>query len=194
MPVFDTNDTSIGPNHFTEKLTGTTCEITLKHYAIRSQTKPDGRVMEPYDTFSVQVEAMVILKKPPILVRSPYKGHLTRPPHHRPQLPTRSEHVNAAEAFVPKSDLGSTTASQFTTPLVSNPAALSEATTSGTVSTVGTAPITNIEDVHIPCVPSIPTVATSIHPTTHTASFPRNTTNRIKPQGDVISFFDVIKY
>jgi len=135
MPVFDTNDTSIGPNRFTEKLIGATCEITftLKHYTIRSQTKPDGRVMEPYDTFSAQVEAVVILKKPPILVRSPYKGRLTRPPHHRPQLPTRSEHVNAAEAFVPKSDFGSTTASQFTTPLVNNPAALSEATTSGTV-------------------------------------------------------------
>jgi len=123
--------------------------------------------MELYNTFSAQIEAVVILKKLPILVCSPYKGHLTKPPHHRPQLPTRSEHVNAAEAFVPKSDLGLTTVSQFTTPLVSNPATLSEATTSGTVSTVGPAPIANIEDVHIPCVPSAPTVATSIHPTNY---------------------------
>lgn len=190
MPVFDTNDTSISPNHFAEKLVGATCEITftLKHYAIRPHTKPDGRVVEPYDTFSAQVEAVVILKKPPVLVRSPYKGRLTRPPHHRPQLPTRNEHVNAAEAFVPKpATLGSTTVSQSATPFVSNPATSSETTTPG-VSTVGVAPIASIEDAPIPCTPSTSTVTASVHPTTvHVISLPRNKTNHIKPQGDVFA-------
>lgn len=50
--------------------------------------------------FSAQFETVAILKNPPIIVPSPYKGRLGRKPHHKPQLPTRIEQVNAARAFV----------------------------------------------------------------------------------------------
>jgi hypothetical protein len=58
--------TPVSPSRFAEKLVGATCEITftLKHYAIRAQTKADGKVIEAYDTFSAQVEAVAILKNP----------------------------------------------------------------------------------------------------------------------------------
>lgn len=43
-------------------------------------------------------------EKSPTLPRSPYKTRLTKRPHHRGQLPKRSEQVNAATAFVPHPD------------------------------------------------------------------------------------------
>ena len=60
------------------------------------------------------VETIAILKNPPILACSPYKGHLARSlrPHHRPQLPTRGEQVNAAVAFIPQPDFGPQLANQ----------------------------------------------------------------------------------
>jgi hypothetical protein len=118
MPVFDTNDTPIDPDRFADKLVGAMCEITftLKHYAIASHKKPDGTVVEASDVFSAQVETVAVLKNPPVLARSPYKGRLTRKPHHRPQHPTRGEQVNAAAAFVPQAEHGLKIASWFTIP------------------------------------------------------------------------------
>ena len=106
MPVFDTNDKLVNPDHFSEKLVGAMCEITftLKHYAIGPQTKANGHVVEANDVFSAHVENVAILKNPPTLPRSPYKTRLTKRPHHLPQLPKRSEQVNAAAAFVPHPD------------------------------------------------------------------------------------------
>ena len=103
MPVFDTAEKLVNPDHFAEKLVGAMCEITfiLKHYAIGPQTKANGNVVEANDVFSALVENVSILKNPPILPTSPYKARLAKRPHHRPQLPTRNEQVNAAAAFVP---------------------------------------------------------------------------------------------
>ena len=58
--------------------------------------------------FTAQVETVALLKNPPTIVRSPYKGRLTRRPQHRPQIPTRGEQVNAAAAFVSHPDFDST--------------------------------------------------------------------------------------
>ena len=82
------------------------CEITftLKHYVIGPQTKANGNVVEVNNVSSAHVENIAILKNPPTLSRSPYKTRLTKRPHHQPQLPTRSEQVNAAAAFVPHPD------------------------------------------------------------------------------------------
>ena len=103
MPVFDTNDALVGPNRFSEKPVDAMCEVTftLKHYTIAGHRKAGEREMESHNFFSAQVETVIVLKKPPTIARSPYKSHLTRRPHHRPQLPTRGEQVNAAVAFVP---------------------------------------------------------------------------------------------
>ncbi len=108
MPVFDTNDMPIGPNRFAEKLVNAMCEITfvLKHITIAQHRKADGSVVDGNDVFSAQVETVAILKNPPILTRSPYKGRLTRKPQHHPQLPTRQEQVNATMAFVPHPSFG----------------------------------------------------------------------------------------
>ena len=104
MPVFDTNDAPVSPDRFVEKLVNAMCEVTftLRHYSISGHNlkKPDGRVVEANNTFSAQVEAVVILKKPPTIARSPYKGRLAKRPHHQPQLPSRGEQVNAAAGFV----------------------------------------------------------------------------------------------
>jgi hypothetical protein len=106
MPVFDTNDKLVNPDHFAEKLVGAMCEITftLKHYAIGPQTKANGNIVEANNVFLAHIESVTILKNPPTLQRSPYKTRLTKRPHHRPQLPTRSEQINAAAAFVPQPD------------------------------------------------------------------------------------------
>jgi len=108
MPVFDTNDALVSPDRFAKKLVDEMCEVTfmLKHYAIASHRKAGGREIESNDIFSAQVETVVVLKKLPTIAHSPYKGRLTRPSHHRPQLPTRGEQVNAAVAFVPQPDFG----------------------------------------------------------------------------------------
>jgi hypothetical protein len=76
MPVFDTNDAPVSPDRFAEKLVDAMCEVTftLKHYVIAAHKKADGSEMEATDVFSAQVETVVILKKPPTLARSPYKG------------------------------------------------------------------------------------------------------------------------
>lgn len=54
MPIFDTADNMVNPDHFAEKLVGAMCEITftLKHYAIGAQTKANGNVVEANDVFS----------------------------------------------------------------------------------------------------------------------------------------------
>lgn len=119
MPVFDTNDSPINPNRFTEKLVDAMCEVTftLRHYAIGGNR---AKGVDANDIFSAQVESVVILKKPPVLARSPYKGRLTRRPVHKPQLPTRGEQVNAAAAFLPQPDFGLITTGKPTIlPLVS---------------------------------------------------------------------------
>lgn len=104
MPVFNVNDEPLNPNHFSDKLIGAMCEVTftLKHFTISRNTKPDGRVVEANDVFSAQVETVAILKHVAVIPRSPYKGRLTRRPHHRPQIPLRGEQINAANAFVPQ--------------------------------------------------------------------------------------------
>ena len=56
--------------------------------------------MEAHDIFSAQVETVAVLKNPPTIVRSPYKGRIAKRPQHRPQIPTREEQANAAAAFV----------------------------------------------------------------------------------------------
>jgi hypothetical protein len=75
MPVFDVTDTPVNPSRFSEKLVGAMCEVTfiLKHYAIAGHRK-DGHYVEANDIFSAQVETVAILKSPPVLARSPYKG------------------------------------------------------------------------------------------------------------------------
>ena len=110
MPVFDTNDCPINPDHFANKLVGALCEVTftLKHYAINAQKKEGDQDVQAHDIFSAQVETVALLKNPPTIVRSPYKGRLTRRPQHRPQIPTRGEQVNAAAAFVSHPDFDST--------------------------------------------------------------------------------------
>jgi len=108
MPVFDTNDAPVDANRFADKLLGAMCEITftLKHITIASRRKPDGNVVEATDVFSAQVESISILRNPPTLPRSPYKGRIRRKPQHTPQLPSRGEQVNSSMAFVPRPDFG----------------------------------------------------------------------------------------
>jgi len=81
--------------------------LTLKHYSISGQTKPDGTWVEAHDVFSAQVESVAILKKAPVIARSPFKGR-TKCPQHRPQILTRGEQVNAATAFVSQPNIGLT--------------------------------------------------------------------------------------
>ena len=66
--------------------------------------------MEAHDIFTAQVETVAVLKNPPVIVRSPYKGQITKQPHHRPQVPSRGEQleVNAARVFIPQPNFGST--------------------------------------------------------------------------------------
>ena len=77
--------------------------IILKHYAIGGHkgSDRDGKWIE-----ANIVESVAILKNPPVIVHCPYKGRLTRKPNHRPQLPTRGEQINAAQAFVPRLEPG----------------------------------------------------------------------------------------
>jgi hypothetical protein len=112
MPAFDTNDLPISPDHFTEKLVGALCEVTftLRQYAMGVQKKEDGKEVDGYDVFSAQVETVAILKNPPVIAPSPYKGRLTRRPHHKAQVPTRGEQCNAAAAFVPQPNFASISA------------------------------------------------------------------------------------
>ena len=77
-------------------------ESILKHYSMGAQ----GAV-EAHDVFSAHVEAILILKKAPVIAPSPFKGRGKRP-QHRPQIPTRGEQVNAATAFVPQPCIGLT--------------------------------------------------------------------------------------
>ena len=111
MPVFDTNDYPIKAELFADadKLIGAMCEITftLRHYSISVQTKPGGAWVEAHDIFSAKVEAVSVLKNPPVIVRSPFKGR-TKRPHHRPQIRTRGEQVSAANGFVPQPNFGLT--------------------------------------------------------------------------------------
>lgn len=109
MPAFDTNDQPINPNNFASKLIGAMCEVTFtfKHYAISGQKKEGGQDVEAHDIFSAHVETVAMLKNPPAIIRSPYKGILTKRPHHRPQIPTRGEQVNAATAFLSQPNFGS---------------------------------------------------------------------------------------
>ena len=109
MPVFDQGDNSVNPDHYAEKMVGALCEVkfTLKHYAIAAQTKVNGNVVDANDVFSAQVENVSILKKPPTLPPSPYKGRAGKKPKNRAQLLTRTEHINAAAAFIPHVDLDS---------------------------------------------------------------------------------------
>ena len=78
MPVFDTNDYPINPDHFINKLVGALCEVTftLKHYAIGAQNKEGGQdaSVEAHDIFSAQVETVAVIgpllaqaRLPPIL-------------------------------------------------------------------------------------------------------------------------------
>ena len=110
MPAFDTNDRPINPDHFAKKLVGALCEVTFtfKHYAIGVPKKEGGQAVEAHDIFSAQVETIAVLKNPPPMMRSPYKGQLTKRPHHRAQIPTRREQVNAATAFKSRRNIGST--------------------------------------------------------------------------------------
>jgi len=178
MPVFDTNDMPISPARFAEKLIGATCEITftLKHYAIKGQKVQAGNTSESYDTFSAQVEAIVILKNPPVLAPSPYKGRLTRRPLHRPQLPTRGEQLNAAEAFVPQPAFRQTTPGLSAFPAIDgradNVAVTSQATSMTTPSASSITPnVHNPSTVDAPLAP-IPGVS-------------GNRDRRVKPQGNL---------
>ena len=110
------NDRAINPDHFADELTGALCEITftLRRYGIGFQMKPDGMRLEAHDVFSAQVEAISVLKNPPVITRSPYKGRITKRPHHRPQIPTRGGKLNAAAAFVPQPNFASTSAIRHT--------------------------------------------------------------------------------
>ena len=78
LPAFDTNDSPINPDHFVNKLVGALCKVTftLKHYAIGAQksSKEGESYVEAHDIFSAQVETVAVLKNPPSIVRSPYKG------------------------------------------------------------------------------------------------------------------------
>ena len=116
MPAFDTNDSPIAPDHFSSKLIGALCEVTftLKHYAIGVQKRDGGQDAEAHDVFSAQVEAVAVLKNPPLVARSPYKGRISKRPHHRAQVPSRGEQVNAAATFVsrPEYSLGSEAGNQ----------------------------------------------------------------------------------
>jgi hypothetical protein len=116
MPVFDTNDSPIAPEHFANKLIGALCEVTftLKHYAIGVQRRDGAQDAEAHDIFSAQVEVVAVLKNPPLIARSPYKGRISKRPHHKAQVPTRGEQINAAAAFIshPEYSLCSETDSQ----------------------------------------------------------------------------------
>ena len=198
MPVFDTADKPVNPDHFAEKLVGAMCEVTftLKHYAIAAQRKADGRLVEANDVFSAQVETIAILKNPPILARSPYKGRLARSlrPHHRPQLPTRGEQVNAAAAFIPQPDFGPLLANQPPTlslvghlpttaiaPISMSPSLVDVGTTP-TLSTA--APLANIAGTVIPAPATTPMdKSISALPVTANTTTSRTMASAIKPQG-----------
>ena len=82
MPAFDTNNSPINPDHFVNKLVGALCEVTftLKHYMINAQKKEGGQDVEAHDIISAQVETIqvALLKNPPTIVHSPYKGRMTK--------------------------------------------------------------------------------------------------------------------
>ena len=101
MPVFDIAERMINPDHFSEKLIGAICEITftLKHFAINAHTKPNGNVIEANDVFSAHVENIAILKNPPTIPRSPYKGRSNKKPHHCAQVANKKEEIDPAAAF-----------------------------------------------------------------------------------------------
>jgi hypothetical protein len=199
MPVFDTADKPVNPDHFAEKLVGAMCKVTftLKHYVIAAQTKADGRLVEANDVFSAQVETIAILKNPPILTRSPYKGRLARSlrPHHRPQLPTRGEQVNAAAAFIPQPDFGPQLANQPpilsavghppTTPISMSPSLIDVGITP-TLSTA-TAPIANIAGTNIlaPAAPVDKSLSTL--PVTANTTTSRTMASAIQSQGITIA-------
>ena len=79
---------------------GAICEITftLKHFAINAHTKPNGNIIEANDVFSAHVESIAILKNPPSIPCSPYKGRSNKKPHHRAQVANKKE-VDRAAAF-----------------------------------------------------------------------------------------------
>jgi len=208
MPVFDTADKPVNPDHFAEKLVGAMCEITftLKHYAIAAQRKADGRLVEANDVFSAQVETIAILKKPPVIARSPYKGRLARRPHHRPQLPTRGDQVNAAAAFLPQPDFGPQLSSQSPTPslrVVGHPGTTASSPISespsiidvGATPTLSTATIAKMADANIPApAADVPApAATPIDKSKTAVPVTANTissnamANTIKPQGITIT-------
>jgi len=97
------------------------------------------------------------MKKPPTIARSPYKGRLTRRPHHSPQVPTRGEQINAAVAFVPQLDFGPIITNKSTVP--AQTAAGSQAATHGSLSpdSVNAAPA----DSAVP-IPSLHTQADQV--------------------------------
>lgn len=185
MPVFDTSDAPVDPNRFVDKLVGATCEITftLKHIAIASRRKPDGSVMEATDVFSAHVESVAVLKNPPMIARSPYKGRIMRRPQHRPQLPSRGEQVNASVAFIPRPNFGPGFVGKFTNS--SLPARAKAGIDSATPSTLGdddASPKDGADDVPSALVP-VPTSTTLLFTEDSTTS-----QSGIKPQGDSADF------
>lgn len=206
MPAFDTNGMPIIPNHFADKLVGATCEITftLRHYTIEAHTKPDGRKVDANDVFSAKVEAVTILKNPPVLVRSPYRGQ-TRRPQHRPQLPTRGEQVGAAVAFVPQPNFGQAFAGPSTVAPLNvqpDPALISP---NNTVPPIPTAVTMNLANIDI-ALPSVVPLATPINANAtvesglkvitamgKVASEPSRTVDdRIRPEGNSPAILTVI--
>ncbi|KAF9561236.1 hypothetical protein CPC08DRAFT_722886 [Agrocybe pediades] len=101
LPVFDVDDSVIlDPEAFADKLTGSLVELsfTFRHYYMAANaSRPEAN-----DTFTAPLESVSILAPAPVLLASPHKNvvHM-RKPRHQPQTPSRSEHVNAAKAFVP---------------------------------------------------------------------------------------------
>jgi hypothetical protein len=193
MPVFDTNDLPINPDRFADKFIGAMCEITftLKHYTIRRHTKPDGNVVEPNNVFSAQVEGIAILKNPPIIVRSPYKGKLTRRPHHKPQVPTGGEQINTT-VFVPQPCFASSIlAGQSTAPSLTDPGLISQSSTAVASLTDRSFDIDTSSTVTTG--PAITSTIPTVDPISQNTATTKPIISNIKPQGSPAAL-DVAKY
>ena len=78
-------DRPINSDRFADKLVGALCELTftLRHYVIGGQMTLDVKEVgaNNVSVFSAQVETVVILEYPLVVVCSPYKGRLTMQLH-----------------------------------------------------------------------------------------------------------------
>lgn len=162
MPVFGTNGLPIKPDLFPDKLIGAMCEITftLRHYTMGPQTKEGVRV-EAHDLFSANVEWISVLKSPPVIVQSPFKGRNKRP-QHKPQIPTRREQVVSQASVGSTSTVHQTVAANTEATLVTHGEPSSSTTVSGDGTTLSLAPTRVVDETPIDAVTTVESINASV--------------------------------